>query len=54
MTVRVFLILAVGFMLMGSGMTIISLISNLVPGLVVLGLGMISNIVTSIHAERKY
>jgi len=54
MTVRVFLILAIGFMLMGSGMTIILLVGNLVPGFIVLGLGMISNIVTSIHAERKY
>ena len=54
MTVRVFLILALGFMLMGSGMTIILLEGNLVPGFIVLGLGMIINLLTCAHAQRKY
>tara|TARA_R110002050_G_scaffold158171_2_gene286957 strand:- start:312 stop:485 length:174 start_codon:yes stop_codon:yes gene_type:complete len=54
MTVRVFLILAIGFMLMGGGMAIILLIGNLVPGFIVLGLGMIINLLTCTHAQKTY
>ena len=54
MTAKVFLILAIGFMLMGSGMTIILLLGNLVPGFIVLGLGMGINLLTCAHAQRKY
>ena len=54
MTVRVFLILAIGFMLMGSGMTIILVLGNLVPGFIVLGLGMVINLLTCAHAHRKF
>jgi glucose dehydrogenase len=54
MTARLFTILAIGFMLIGGGMAIILLIGNLVPGFIILGLGMIINLLTCRHAKRKH